>query len=309
MFNEGKSIKEAAQMVGVNESTARSIIRRTLKDGVLSKKCGGIRNRKLTDDILGKIERIVEENHNITLKCIQQMISESDNLKLSFGSLRNALKSMRITSKRTVFDVDRLNAPLTVEQRKEYALNFAQNAPPERQRIIFIDESGFNYHLRKPISRSPVAEERHISVIAAMNLNGIVLTKVFANSCIHLEMFCVFLRDLFAQLNEIHLTEAWLVLDNAQIHKSPMVRDLVAKTTHRLVYLPPFSPMFNPIESVFANAKLIARDMLGVPLENRNIVDVIKESVDAVTPADCNNFYLEMTEQVALILDVKPMLT
>jgi transposase len=43
-----------------------------------------------------------------------------------------------------------------------------------------------------------------------------------------------------------------LVLDNCAIHKSDALRAVVEAQGHLLIFLPPYSPDFNPIEESFS---------------------------------------------------------
>ena len=42
-----------------------------------------------------------------------------------------------------------------------------------------------------------------------------------------------------------------VILDNLSSHKGPRVRALIEEAGARLLYLPPYSPDFNPIENVY----------------------------------------------------------
>lgn len=44
-------------------------------------------------------------------------------------------------------------------------------------------------------------------------------------------------------------------MDNASFHKGVMTKELVEKTGCNLLYLPPYSPDFNPIENQWASLK------------------------------------------------------
>src|SRR5215207_4928342 len=44
-----------------------------------------------------------------------------------------------------------------------------------------------------------------------------------------------------------------VVMDNLSSHKAPSVRALIEAAGATLLYLPPYSPDFNPIENAFAN--------------------------------------------------------
>lgn len=50
-----------------------------------------------------------------------------------------------------------------------------------------------------------------------------------------------------------------LILDNLGAHKVAGVREAIAAVGARLLYLPPYSPEFNPIEMAFAKRKTLLR--------------------------------------------------
>ncbi|OAQ24148.1 hypothetical protein K457DRAFT_1824051 [Linnemannia elongata AG-77] len=44
-------------------------------------------------------------------------------------------------------------------------------------------------------------------------------------------------------------------MNNVSFHKTDMVRNAVAAAGHHLLYLPPYSPHLNPVESVFSSVR------------------------------------------------------
>jgi transposase len=50
-----------------------------------------------------------------------------------------------------------------------------------------------------------------------------------------------------------------VVMDNLSAHKHPQVRTLIEQTGAQLLYLPPYSPDFNPIEQCWAKIKEFLR--------------------------------------------------
>ena len=50
-----------------------------------------------------------------------------------------------------------------------------------------------------------------------------------------------------------------VVMDNLSAHKVPGVREAIEAAGARLLYLPPYSPNFNPIEQLFAKLKALLR--------------------------------------------------
>lgn len=98
-YKEGKSIKEAAEIAGINTSTAKGIINRYNKNCsmLIEKKRGGKRNVKLNPEILDEIKKIVEEYPSITLKRIREKILERKQAEISITSIVNGLKKLQIT--------------------------------------------------------------------------------------------------------------------------------------------------------------------------------------------------------------------
>ena len=50
-----------------------------------------------------------------------------------------------------------------------------------------------------------------------------------------------------------------IIMDNLPGHKGPRVRELIEAAGASLLYLPPYSPDFNPIENAFAKLKALLR--------------------------------------------------
>jgi len=50
-----------------------------------------------------------------------------------------------------------------------------------------------------------------------------------------------------------------VIMDNLGCHKSPKVREAIEAAGARLLFLPPCSPDFNPVEFVFAKLKSLLR--------------------------------------------------
>ena len=56
-------------------------------------------------------------------------------------------------------------------------------------------------------------------------------------------------------MNEWPLPNSVLVIDNASIHKVTGIREMVEERGAHLLYLPAYSPDFNPIELAFSTIK------------------------------------------------------
>ena len=63
-----------------------------------------------------------------------------------------------------------------------------------------------------------------------------------------------------------------VVMDNLPAHKTSGVRDAIERAGAKLMFLPPYSPDFNPIENAFLKLKAMLRaraerkvDLYGMP--------------------------------------------
>lgn len=80
----------------------------------------------------------------------------------------------------------------------------------------------------------------------------------------------------------------WVVMDNLSSHKVAGVREALAAVKARAVYLPPYSPDFNPIEQVFAKLKALLRKY-GERTRD-GLWRRLGSLVDAFTPQECRNY-------------------
>ena len=80
-----------------------------------------------------------------------------------------------------------------------------------------------------------------------------------------------------------------VVMDNLPAHKITDIRTLIEATGARLLYLPPYSPDFNPIENAFAKLKAILRKAAARAIDD--LWNVIGTAMDQFTPAECANYF------------------
>jgi transposase len=73
-----------------------------------------------------------------------------------------------------------------------------------------------------------------------------------------------------------------VVMDNLGRHKGPAVRDAIEATGATLLYLPPYSPDFNPIENAFAKLKALLRKAAERTVDD--LWDAIADLIDLFTP-------------------------
>lgn len=80
-----------------------------------------------------------------------------------------------------------------------------------------------------------------------------------------------------------------VVMDNLSSHKGPTVREMIRAAGAELLFLPPYSPDFNPIENAFAKLKALLRKAAERTVEG--LWNAIGRIVDTFTPAECANYF------------------
>jgi transposase len=80
-----------------------------------------------------------------------------------------------------------------------------------------------------------------------------------------------------------------VVMDNLPGHKGPRVRQMIEAAGVELLYLPPYSPDFNPIENAFAKLKALLRKAAERTIQG--LWTAIGKLIDLFKPKECQNLF------------------
>ena len=80
-----------------------------------------------------------------------------------------------------------------------------------------------------------------------------------------------------------------IVLDNPGAHKVPGVCEAIEAAGATVLYLPPYSPDFNPIEQLFAKLKALLRKAAERAVDG--LWNRIAALLSAFTPDECANYF------------------
>lgn len=133
------------------------------------------------------------------------------------------------------------------------------------QNLIFIDESGVNLAMTRLRARSakgkrayspkPSRRGQNVSLIGALGLQGVVADYSLKGSTDGLTFEAFISQKLVPKLWK----GACVVMDNCSIHLGDEVRKLIEAAGAHLIYLPPYSPDFSPIENCWSKLKSILK--------------------------------------------------
>jgi transposase len=121
--------------------------------------------------------------------------------------------------------------------------------------------------------------------VAGLRLNGITAPFVL-DGPINRDAFLAYIDQVLVP--ELRPGDV-VVMDNLGSHKRPAVRHAIEAAGASLLYLPPYSPDFNPIENAFAKLKALLRKAA-----ERTVGALwhrIGTLLDAVKPAECANYF------------------
>jgi transposase len=165
----------------------------------------------------------------------------------------------------------------------------------DARRLVFVDEMGTNTSLSPLYAWAPRGERAFCSVprnrgknttlLSSMTLEGMG-PSLAVEGATDREVFEAYVERLLAPtLRRGQL----VVMDNLTAHKGERVRELIEERGCELLYLPPYSPDFNPIEEAFSKLKRILRKAESRTREA--LVEAIGAAISAVTAKDARGFF------------------
>ena len=80
-----------------------------------------------------------------------------------------------------------------------------------------------------------------------------------------------------------------VILDNLPAHKGSRGREAIEAAGASLLYLPPYSPDFNPIENAFAKLKALLRK--AAERTSAGLWATIGRLIDLFAPQECTNYF------------------
>ena len=134
------------------------------------------------------------------------------------------------------------------------------------------------------VCKTPHGHWKTLSTIAAMSVRGMITAMVF-DGATTTEAFVSFVEH---ELVPVLTKGKVVVLDNLAAHKSPRVAELIEACGAKVMYLPPYSPDFNPIEMAISKTKAMLRKLArrDVP----RLQDGIGEALKSITPYDARAY-------------------
>ena len=130
----------------------------------------------------------------------------------------------------------------------------------------------------------PLGHRRTTTVTAALRTTGLLATALFEGAT-NQERFRAYVALTLAPALRPGDT---VIMDNLPVHKVEGIRQTIEAAGARLLFLPAYSPDFNPIEHAFAKLKALLRS--AAARTTTDLHDAIRHALACFTPQECRNY-------------------
>jgi len=296
-FDKGAKVAAIAFHFDVCEKTVRKIVLTYKQHGTLFKSTSKRHARSvLSEDDLKYIEKLVDTRPVLFLDEIRRLIQETVGKAVHVSTVSRALKILGINKKK-----------LRMFARQQCAVKQAKYLLAltgyRHDQLVFLDEMHsdmLNYNRQygwAPIGVRPRVPGLYVrgvkySVVGALHLDGL-LTHLTITGGFKGKDYLFFVKNnLLPKMNPFPGPRSVIVADNASIHHGKELAELCEQHGIKLLFLPPYSPEYNPIEIVFSKVKkYLQRYGTEKHDAGQTGMSILFEAFGTITPSDAEGFY------------------
>ncbi|WP_128930253.1 IS630 family transposase [Bradyrhizobium zhanjiangense] len=258
----GASHREAGERFGVSAaSVSRWGMRERQQGDARPKALGGDRRSGRIEAHKETILAMLKATPDVSIEELRRSLAQKG-LVFGEGTLRRFLMRHGITPQKKTAHASEQDRPDVVKRRQDWLEGQPALDP---KRLVFIDETWASTNMARRYGRCPRGERLKVGIphghwktttfVAGITSSGIIAPWVL-DGPINRDAFEVYVEKvLIPDLPP----GAIVVMDNLSSHKGPRIRQMIEAAGASLLYLPPYSPDFNPIENAFAKLKALLR--------------------------------------------------
>jgi transposase len=166
----------------------------------------------------------------------------------------------------------------------------------DAERFVFVDECSTNTSLAPLYGWARKGERAHQKVPRNWGKNITLLSSIgkrmgmgaslVVEGSTNRTVFETYLQDVLCPTLKRGQV---VVMDNLSSHKGERVKELIEGRGCQLIYLPPYSPDFNPIEQAFSKLKSYLREACA--RSQKTLMDLIGKALSTITTSDVEGFF------------------
>lgn len=152
------------------------------------------------------------------------------------------------------------------QARKEWKEKQEHHVELPVDKLVFLDESGVNIDMVRRYGRAknknrvndyaPVNTPKKTTLVSSVRLDGTQAYEFFQGSLNGKNFLSYVKNTLIPTLKKGDI----VVMDNLSCHKVKGVKEAIEEAGASVLYLPPYSPDFNPIEMMWSKIKALLRN-------------------------------------------------
>jgi transposase len=249
----------------------------------------------LDEDDGAVLRQLVEEQPDATLAEYATRFEARTGWAVSLPSVCRALKRWGLRRKKKSVRASEQQRPDVAAKRVAYQASIQAIDPV---RLVFLDESGVQTNMTRRYARAPQGQRAigsapghfdHLTVLAAIDQRGPVGSAMTVAGGTTSAVFQTYLNDDLLPDLQHHKPDAVIVLDNLKAHHNRTAKRMVEEAGFSVVYLPPYSPEWSPMEECWSKIKTVLRT--AGARTKAALAHAIPVAWERITPEDARGWF------------------
>ena len=289
----GMSRRQAAARFDVGPATAVRWAKRVETTGdVAPMKMGGDRRSQRIEAHAEFILKEIKTKPDATIMELRDKLRERHGLSLGYGTVWRFLARHKITRKKKTGHASEQERE-DVEASREAWFEGQLDLDPKK--LVFIDETSISTSMARRFGWAPRGERCRASIpfghwktttfVAGLRVDRIDAPMTIEGA-LDGEAFLAYVEQVLAPTLSKGET---VVMDNVPLHKVAGVSEAITAKGASVLYLPAYSPDFDPIEKFFSKFKSILQRIAARTAEA--LEAAVAEALRTVTPDECRNYF------------------
>jgi transposase len=289
----GMSRRQAAARFDIGPATAVRWAKRVETTGeVAPLKMGGDRRSHRIEAHADFILAQMKAKPDMTIMELREKIRERHGVGFGYGTVWRFFTRHRITRKKKTGHASEQDREDVAAAREDW---FEGQLDLDPSKLVFIDETAISTNMARLYGWAPQGERCRASVpfghwktttlIAALRCDRIDAPMTI-DGALDGDSFLAYVRQVLAPALSAGET---VLMDNVPTHKVAGVREAIEAKGAGVLYLPAYSPDFNPIEKSFSKIKSILQRIAARTAEA--LQAAVGEALRCFTPDECMNYF------------------
>ena len=231
-------------------------------------------NLSITPEMLKFLKNSLNQNPYQTQKEMQERINKKFNYDISTTIIKKMLKILNYTKKKACRKFYNKNLKELLCNKKKFK-KLAKSL--DKDKIICLDEVGITKDTYKIFGYCQSSKRLQYyvdinklkikkSLIVAISNKEVVKYEILENKNVNGEIFLKFIKELTEKYqNKI------ILMDNVNFHKSKKIIEIIEQSNNKVLFIPPYSPEFNPIEKLFSVFKNYINKKVNIITKFKNL--------------------------------------